>query len=95
MKFLLNIVFPAAICLPPDKVYNGGFHVYQPDGGPKYDIGSELQFYCEDGYKISGINNNIKCILSTDGSAKWSRAFPVCKGIEHHVCLFVCLYDCL
>ena len=79
----LTTVYFVAKCLPPANVVNGGFHVYAPDNRPEYDIESKIVFHCDDGYRIYGSNIDIKCVLSSDGSAKWSKPFPVCRGMTH------------
>lgn len=66
-------------CLKPNPVANGGYFITAvPKGRDNYDIGTELMFHCNMGYKISGKNSNIKCNL-VDGKALWSQTFPTCQ----------------
>ncbi len=68
-----------AYCLKPNPVANGGYFITAvPKGRDNYDIGTELMFHCNMGYKISGKNSNIKCNL-VDGKALWSQTFPTCQ----------------
>ena len=41
-----------------------------------------VRFFCNEGYRIAGSYSEVKCILGSDGTAKWAKAFPVCKGID-------------
>jgi len=66
-------------CKPPNAVYYGGYNGFPPVDKPLYDIGTVVKFYCDEGYRIAGSYSEVKCILGSDRTAKWSRAFPVCK----------------
>ena len=89
----IDISFTTARCKPPNAVYYGGYNGFPPVDKPLYDIGTVVKFYCDEGYRIAGSYSEVKCILGSDRTAKWSRAFPVCKGIHilyqtvfiHHV----------
>lgn len=44
-----------------------------------YPLGSEVTFYCEDGYIVSGESHTVCTIAKRVRKAVWRDKFPVCE----------------
>uniref|UniRef100_W5MBX5 Seizure related 6 homolog n=1 Tax=Lepisosteus oculatus TaxID=7918 RepID=W5MBX5_LEPOC len=49
--------------------------------GPRFTVGSTVQYVCNKGYVLSG-NSLLTCYSRDSGSPKWSERLPKCVGIR-------------